>query len=214
MEISPQTFREVEFREKRHGYHPDDVDRFLEEMEKGVEVLQSRMTEALARAEKAESGATRTGESDSSLGRAVVLAQRAADLAVEEARQEGAAIVASAREEADALRAEAAQEAERHRAESLAAVQAELARLEAQRVEAQGQVDSLTGWAQEHRARLVTSLHEASAALDRAALPSSPESAPIGLPAAGPTAARPDCRRPDRQHGGGRYSSGRCERCR
>jgi DivIVA domain-containing protein len=31
MDLTPQTLRDVEFREKLRGYHPDDVDDFLEE---------------------------------------------------------------------------------------------------------------------------------------------------------------------------------------
>jgi cell division initiation protein len=42
MEVSPKTLREVEFREKMRGYHPEDVDQFLEQVAAGIEVLQDR----------------------------------------------------------------------------------------------------------------------------------------------------------------------------
>jgi len=47
MEVSPKTLREVEFREKRlGGYHPDDVDEFLERVAVGIEVYQEKLRQA------------------------------------------------------------------------------------------------------------------------------------------------------------------------
>ena len=49
MEVSPKTLREVEFREKMRGYHPEDVDHFLEQVAAGIEVLQDRLRQAETR---------------------------------------------------------------------------------------------------------------------------------------------------------------------
>ncbi|GAC1315579.1 MAG: hypothetical protein NVSMB16_12580 [Acidimicrobiales bacterium] len=46
MELTPQVLREVEFREKLRGYHPDDVDDFLEEAAVAVEDLLVRLHSA------------------------------------------------------------------------------------------------------------------------------------------------------------------------
>ncbi|GAC1386108.1 MAG: hypothetical protein NVSMB4_13330 [Acidimicrobiales bacterium] len=46
MELTPQVLREVEFREKLRGYHPDDVDDFLEEAAVAVEGLLLRLHSA------------------------------------------------------------------------------------------------------------------------------------------------------------------------
>lgn len=46
MELTPQVLREVEFREKLRGYHPDDVDDFLEEAAVAVEGLLVRLHSA------------------------------------------------------------------------------------------------------------------------------------------------------------------------
>jgi cell division initiation protein len=35
VDVSPQTIRQVEFREKLRGYHQDDVDEFLERVAAG-----------------------------------------------------------------------------------------------------------------------------------------------------------------------------------
>ena len=48
MDVSPKTLREVEFREKMRGYHPEDVDQFLEEVAAGVEVMQERLRQAVS----------------------------------------------------------------------------------------------------------------------------------------------------------------------
>ena len=49
MELTAQTLREVEFREKLRGYHPDDVDDFLEEAAVALEELLDRLNRAESR---------------------------------------------------------------------------------------------------------------------------------------------------------------------
>ena len=44
MELTPKVFRDVQFREKlRGGYHPEDVDEFLEQAAVGVEEMTERL---------------------------------------------------------------------------------------------------------------------------------------------------------------------------
>jgi DivIVA domain-containing protein len=182
MEISPQTFREVEFREKRHGYHPEDVDKFLEEMEVAVAALQSRLMQAL---DRAESNANPQGEDgEGMIRRTLVLAQRTADLAVRESRQEAVAIVAAAQKQAETLVSEARHRARQEREESLAGIHAELIEMEEARIRAQQEVDALDHWAAAHRARFAKMLQEAANVLDRSAVTSlPPASTPIQMPA-------------------------------
>jgi cell division septum initiation protein DivIVA len=78
------------------GYHPEDVDQFLERVAAGIEVLQDRLRQAIERAQRAEQAATEAGGNDDALRRTLVLAQRTADLAVQEGREQAAAIVAAA----------------------------------------------------------------------------------------------------------------------
>jgi DivIVA domain-containing protein len=109
MDVSPKTLREVEFREKMRGYHPEDVDQFLERVAAGIEVLQDRLRQAIERAQRAEQAATEAGGNDDALRRTLVLAQRTADLAVQEAREQAARIVASAEQQAQSMVGDAEQ---------------------------------------------------------------------------------------------------------
>ncbi len=109
MDVSPKTLREVEFREKMRGYHPEDVDQFLERVAAGIEVLQDRLRQAIERAQRAEQAATEAGGNDDALRRTLLLAQRTADLAVQEGREQAARIVAGAEQQAQALLGDAEQ---------------------------------------------------------------------------------------------------------
>jgi cell division initiation protein len=194
MEVSPKTFREVEFREKMRGYHPEDVDQFLEQMATAVEAINERLQQADERVhqadervQRAEAAAAEAGNSDETLRRTLVLAQRTADLAVQEAREQASQLVASAEQQAQGIMSEAEDRARRLHGEALADVHAELAKLEATRAQAQQEVDALSRWATEHRAHLTASLREALAQIDKAGLLTPPpSSSPIDVPTAAP----------------------------
>lgn len=193
MEVTPATFREVEFREKRRGYHPEDVDEFLEQMASAVDQLHERVRQAEERAQRAQAVAAEAGSSDETLRRTLVLAQRTAEMAVQDAREQAARIVAGAEQQARAIVGDAEERARRLHGEALADVHAELAKLEATRAQAQEEVEALTRWASEHRTHLAASLREAVAAVERAELRSpAPNSRPIDVPfAAARTQATP-----------------------
>lgn len=168
MDITPQTIRQVEFREKKFGgYHPDDVDEFLERMAAGVEILQERLRLATDRAVRAEAAATETREDDEQLRKTLLLAQRTADLAVKEGREQAARVVESAEEEAAALRGEAHEEARRVVDEAQAQVRADVARLEATRRQLDADVDRLFRFLEDQRARVQGALRDAAVNLDR-----------------------------------------------
>src|SRR6516165_3257339 len=191
MDVSPKTLREVEFREKMRGYHPEDVDQFLERVAAGIEVLQDRLRQALDRAQRAEQAANEAGGSDETLRRTLVLAQRTADLAVQEAREQAARILASAEQQAQSIIGEAEERARRSHEDALVEVKGELNKLEASRQQLQADVENLTRWVDEHRAHLKANLAEAMAKIDQADLLSpAPTSRPLDLsstrPAPGP----------------------------
>ena len=50
MDLTPETLRSATFRDKLRGYHPDDVDEFLESVARGLEVLLARLRDASERA--------------------------------------------------------------------------------------------------------------------------------------------------------------------
>jgi DivIVA domain-containing protein len=168
MEVSPKTLREVEFREKMRGYHPEDVDHFLEQVASGIEVLQDRLRQAVERAQRAEAAASEAGGADDTLRKTLILAQRTADLAVQEAREQAARILASAEQQAQTLLADADERGRRTLEDAVAETKSELARLETSRSQGQQDVDELQRWLEEHKAHLQASLSEAMAAVDRA----------------------------------------------
>jgi cell division initiation protein len=158
MDVSPKTLREVEFREKLRGYHPDDVDEFLERVASGLEILQERLRQATERSVRAEQKAAEVGEGDEAMRRTLVLAQRTADLAVNEAREQAAGIVAAAEEQAQALRAEAADHARRTIDDATREAWAQVGKLEAARDQLRADVDALERYLDEERGHLRAAL--------------------------------------------------------
>jgi cell division initiation protein len=168
MEVSAKTLREVEFREKMRGYHPEDVDHFLEQVAAGIEVLHDRLRQAVERAQRAEAAAAEAGGTDETLRKTLILAQRTADMAVQEAREQASRILAGAEQQAQAVLSEAEDRGRRVLDEALAESKAELTRLEANRSQAQHDVDTLERWIDEHKHHLQAALSEALAAVERA----------------------------------------------
>jgi DivIVA domain-containing protein len=191
MEVSPKTLREVEFREKMRGYHPEDVDHFLEQVAAGLEAMQERLRQAVERAQRAEAAASEAGGSDETLRRTLVLAQRTADLAVQEAREQASRILGGAEQQAQAMLAEAEERGRRTLEDTIAECRAELSKLESARAQSQADVDTLNRWVEEHKAHLQNSLSEAMAAVERAGvLWPAPSTRPIDMPGSG-LGARP-----------------------
>jgi cell division initiation protein len=182
MEVSPKTLREVEFREKMRGYHPEDVDQFLEQVAAGLEVLHDRLRQAVERAQRAEAAAADSGGTDETLRRTLVLAQRTADLAVQEAREQASRILGGAEQQAQTLLADAEERARRAHDEAISEIRAELGTLEAVRQRGQQEVDLLNRWVEEHRTHLASTLKEALTVVDRAGtLSPAPTSRPIDV---------------------------------
>ena len=183
MDVSPKTLREVEFREKMRGYHPEDVDHFLEEVAAGLEMLQERLRQAVERAQRAEAAASDASGSDETLRKTLVLAQRTADLAVQEAREQAARILAGAEQQAQAILAEADERGRRTLEDAIAECRAELSRIESARAQSQQDVDTLTRWLEEHKAHLQEALSDAMAAVERAGvLWPTPSTRPADVP--------------------------------
>jgi cell division initiation protein len=174
MDVSPKTLREVEFREKMRGYHPEDVDQFLERVAAGIEVLQDRLRQSLERTQRAEAQLSEAGGNDETLRRTLVLAQRTADLAVQEAREQAARILAGAEQQAQGMIADAEERARRAHDDSLADARTELAKLESSRQQLQLDVEMLTRWVDEHRVHLSSALNDALARIEGTELLSPP----------------------------------------
>jgi cell division initiation protein len=184
MDVSPKTLREVEFREKLRGYNPDDVDEFLERVAAGLEILQERLRQATERAVRAEQRASETGDGEDAMRRTLVLAQRTADLAVQEAHDQAARIVADAEAQAQAVRAEAAEHARRTIDDATREAWVQVGRLESARDQLHQQIGGLEQYLESERMRLRAILGETLRRVDESipALSSPPPAEVIDLP--------------------------------
>jgi DivIVA domain-containing protein len=183
MELSPQTLHAVEFREaRRNGYNTRDVDDFIERVAAGVGHLNERLREAAARAEAAEArladaqreldGARRrpappeTTDTDETLRRTLVLAQRTADATVKEAKEEANRVLSEAREEAARTRAEAEAEARRGAEGARVSAQAEVETLIADRGKLEADIGVLTKLLDDQRKNIRSGIDELQRVLD------------------------------------------------
>ena len=129
MDVTPKLLEDVEFREKFRGYDPEEVDEFLErvavafgQLQDSLRSANEQVESANSRAARAEARARQSADTDETLRRTLVLAQRTADAAVKEAEEQAASIVAAAeaqaRQHVAAADERAAQTAERAAAEA------------------------------------------------------------------------------------------------
>src|SRR5258706_255020 len=95
MDLTPETLRSATFRDKLRGYHPEDVDEFLESVARGLEVLLARLRDASERARAAAAPTVPTHDADEAV-RTLSLAQRTADLAIQEAKAEAERLLTAA----------------------------------------------------------------------------------------------------------------------
>jgi len=160
MELTPQTLREVEFRERWRGYDPDDVDDFLEKAATAIEELHARLREYTERSMVAEQRLTESADTEGALRHTLVLAQRTADSAVAEAQESAARILRDAEERARAIVGEARQEADRAAEESQRQLRVDVTLLETAKVQLQADIDALDQYLAEERAHVRSSLTE------------------------------------------------------
>jgi cell division initiation protein len=161
MEISPKALREVEFREKLRGYHPEDVDEFVERVASGIEALQERLRLATERAVHAEQLAAETGEQDDAIKRTLILAQRTADMAVEEAQEQARTVIEEAQAQAGGIVGTAREEAEAFARQAQEQLRSDLDRLTVARDQLQEDVGALEAWLAEHKSSLSAALFAA-----------------------------------------------------
>jgi len=159
MEISGRILREVEFRDRLRGYDTDEVDEFLEKVAVGVDELTEQLAAARARAEEAERRAEdHVPMDDDSIRRTLVLAQRTADLAISEAREEAARLVEAAEGRAAALVADAEQHVARLRTAAEEELQARVGRLRSEQARLEAEVARLAALVDGERHRLAAAL--------------------------------------------------------
>ena len=136
MSITPEALREASFRTAAwKGYHPDDVDEFLERLAAGIEVLEERLAEATDRAAEAERRAVRRGqvESDKAMRQLLADSQAEADELLSSARAVAVAALDSAKAYAEALERETEVVVEHTAVLATREVEGDVRRLEAAR---------------------------------------------------------------------------------
>ncbi|MBM3672419.1 MAG: DivIVA domain-containing protein [Actinobacteria bacterium] len=174
MDITPQELRDIEIREAWRGYHRDDVDELLERAAATIEHLEVEVSQLRARGGGAPMPAAapapaapipapapaamatrpvRTPETDV-IQRTLVLAQKAADEAVAEAKTKAAQIVTESEERAQELVAEAEANARRIADAEKARLEEDIARLTEARDTLTADVDALERFEQDYRERL------------------------------------------------------------
>ncbi len=131
MESPTQRLSEVQFRQARNGYETGDVDAYVDRVNAALGQLQNQVRELRHRLHDAEGRAASSGETEDTLRRTLVLAQRTADAAIAEARSESEAILSEASGRVDQMMRDAEFDAERRVRE--AESQATLLRAEAER---------------------------------------------------------------------------------
>jgi cell division initiation protein len=178
MDLTPQTLRQVEFREKLRGYHPDDVDDFLEEVAVSLEALLTRLqaAEAAARAAPAEavavaavagsSIASEIGVTEETIRRTLLLAQKTADAAIADAEESAHQILSSAQDEAQRLLDETKASVTTMTRDAKINAQTAITELEQRRASLERDLGSLQVWASQQRDRLRDVLSDQMRALD------------------------------------------------
>jgi DivIVA domain-containing protein len=174
MPLSPQRIRDTQFKSSRRGYDPGEVDAFVEEAAAALETAQNEATamEARARAavarlqelsqqtpdaQAAERPADQvhpTVDESETISRALLLAQRTADMTVAEAQAEADRLIAVGRDEAAKLVDESRAEARRAGESERVQVEGEVQALLARRDFLESDVDHLEQYLQAQRERI------------------------------------------------------------
>lgn len=163
--------RSARFREKLRGYHPADVDTFLEKLALVVEDLEARLADATERLEEAERRSAVATAGEQTVRRTLVLAQRTAELAVTEAQNRAASIVAEADAEAEARIAAVEEECVAVREREEQQLREEIERLETAHAEAAERFEALEERRAEEHDRLTEALAELAAVVDARLVP-------------------------------------------
>src|SRR5438132_444907 len=118
MELTRQRLRDVEFNEPWRGYDPEEVADLLERVAAGLEDFENRVRQATERAVRAEQRASEGSDTDETLRRTLVLAQRTADAAIADADERAKQLVADAEHQSATMVSDAEAEARRITAEN------------------------------------------------------------------------------------------------
>jgi DivIVA domain-containing protein len=210
LDITPQELRDIEIREAWRGYHRDDVDELLERAAATIEHLETENAQLRSRLSKGPQAAApapapqpapvaptpaptpapappvRTADTDV-IQRTLVLAQKAADEAVAEAKARAAEIVSDSETKAQKLVADAEVNARRIADAEKAKLEEDIAQLMAARDTLTADVDALERFEQEYRERLRAAIEAELELLSNTVGMERPAVEDVELPSSGPS---------------------------
>lgn len=167
LRVSPERVRDVRFAEQWRGYRTEEVDEFVEQVAEAFEQLERRLEEAAQRTSLAERRLDERG-SDDDLRRTLVLAQRTADAALEEAKVQAAQMLADAEQSARSVLHAVEVRREKLEAEIEARISLELGQLHDRRAVLEADVERLSAYVENQRERLAEELRGHLEWLERA----------------------------------------------
>jgi DivIVA domain-containing protein len=112
MSLTPEDIHGKRFHDAFRGYSHEEVDLFLDEVAEAFQALHRELEAGRTRVEEIEAQLSEIKGTETMLKRTLIAAQRAADEAIHEAKDEAARIVSAASDEAETARARAQQQAE------------------------------------------------------------------------------------------------------
>jgi DivIVA domain-containing protein len=105
MALTPIDVQQKTFGTALRGYDLDEVDDFLDEVVTSLKGYEQRLAEAQARIQALETELAGKGDSESAISRALVAAQRSADMIIEDANREAERVLTDARTQSEMLAA-------------------------------------------------------------------------------------------------------------
>jgi DivIVA domain-containing protein len=193
MDVSPQELRDTDIREGFRGYHRDDVDELLERAATTIEALSERVRQVTERIAEAETSGSRNRETEETLQRTLILAQRTADEAIADAQKRARKLLEDAESKSRTLVTEAEGTARRIAEDERRQMETDVRDLGARRDKLKTDVDALEKFEAEYRDRIRTMLQADLDSLGRTA-PAEGESRPtlheVEVPPAEPDVAR------------------------
>jgi DivIVA domain-containing protein len=183
MDLTPETLRSATFRDKLRGYHPDDVDEFLESVARGLEVLLARLRDATEKARSVAPPVDTAPKTDEAV-KTLALAQRTADLAIHEAKAEAERLVRTAEQRARRLVSGAEDSAAQIAEQAQAELRSDLEKLQTVRDQLFGEVKALGSWLEGERGRIKRALIEVADRIEQVRdTGDAPQVKPVSTPA-------------------------------
>ena len=194
MDVTPQELRSNEIKDAWRGYDREEVDELLDRAAATIEGLSRQVQELSQRAAPADPNAIPTSrDHEDMLQRTLILAQRAADDAVNEAQARARQLLEESEAKAQALVSDAESTARRIAEGERRRLESEIAELSARRDTLRTDADALDTYASGYRDRLRAAIEADLASLERGATVEPPSERPVlhevELPPAAPAPA-------------------------